>query len=106
MWVLLSLASQLFTWFFVVSSVTFLPAHPSHLPSSPGDKLVISHQLCPGIRWPAHEDMADIPHLLQCCVAQESELCKRVSCARERVVQKSELCKRVSCAGELHAVGA
>ena len=35
--------------------------------------------------------MADIPHLLQCCVAQESELCKRAGCAKERVVQESEL---------------
>ena len=82
------------------SSVTFLPAHPSHLPSSPGDKLVISHQLCPGIRWPAHEDMADIPHLLQCCIAQESELRKRASCTRVRVVQESGLRKRVGCARE------
>ena len=35
-------------------------------PPSAGDKLVISHQLCPGIWWPAHEDVEDIPHFLQC----------------------------------------
>ena len=45
---------------FPPSPSLYLPPYP------PADKLVIPHQFCAGIWRPAHEDLADIPHLLQC----------------------------------------
>ena len=68
---LVNITSQLLI---IHCSTTRSPFSSVPLPPPPADKLVIPHQFCAGIWRPAHEDLADIPHLLQFCITQESEL--------------------------------